>query len=281
LISTLRSRFGIPGVIAVVALVFAMLGGAYAASDSGGGATAAKAKKGPPGPRGKQGPKGPAGPQGAAGANGKDGANGQNGANGEDGLPGTDGDDGDDGKSVVVANEPTATGNCGGRGGSSFQQEGSITKTYACNGEKGEDGEDGETGFTETLPSGETETGVWAGGKTDEIPSVVSSISFTIPLGSALDADHVIRYSSAGTTPAEQANCDDGVGPAPSAVNPEADPGYLCVFQGVVSGEVLSIKDPATGGGGAATAGAEVGAEPHPFTGGANGTWAVTAPIAP
>jgi hypothetical protein len=48
--STLRTRFGIPGVISVMALVFAMLGGAYAAnSPSGGGkATAsAKAKKGP------------------------------------------------------------------------------------------------------------------------------------------------------------------------------------------------------------------------------------------
>ena len=30
--STLRTRFGIPGVISVIALVFAMFGGAYAAS---------------------------------------------------------------------------------------------------------------------------------------------------------------------------------------------------------------------------------------------------------
>ena len=31
--STLRTRFGIPGVISVIALVFAMLGGAYAANN--------------------------------------------------------------------------------------------------------------------------------------------------------------------------------------------------------------------------------------------------------
>jgi hypothetical protein len=48
--STLRNRFGIPGVISVIALVFAMLGGAYAANNSSGGGKAtasAKVKKGP------------------------------------------------------------------------------------------------------------------------------------------------------------------------------------------------------------------------------------------
>ncbi|HKB50891.1 MAG TPA: hypothetical protein VKC63_05620, partial [Solirubrobacterales bacterium] len=66
MLSPLRNRFGIPGVISVIALVFAMLGGAYAASDNGSGkATAsAKAKAGPRGPRGKTGPAGPAGPAG-------------------------------------------------------------------------------------------------------------------------------------------------------------------------------------------------------------------------
>ncbi|HVY79013.1 MAG TPA: hypothetical protein VG898_10950 [Solirubrobacterales bacterium] len=97
--STLRTRFGIPGVISVIALVFAMLGGAYAAnnSSSGGKATAsakkAKAKKGPRGPRGPKGPKGdtgPAGPQGAkgdTGAEGKQGPQGATGANGATGSP--------------------------------------------------------------------------------------------------------------------------------------------------------------------------------------------------
>ena len=92
--STLRMKFGIPGVISVIALVFAMFGGAYAASNSSGGhnATAsAKAKQGPRGKTGKTGPAGPlgpVGPQGSSGANGKDGANGSNGETGATGPAG-------------------------------------------------------------------------------------------------------------------------------------------------------------------------------------------------
>lgn len=76
-----RSKFGIPGVISMMALVFAMIGGAYAASSDGGGeATAsAKGKRGKPGKTGKTGPTGAtgaAGPQGPAGAKGDAGANG-------------------------------------------------------------------------------------------------------------------------------------------------------------------------------------------------------------
>src|SRR3954453_7338957 len=53
MLSPLRNRFGIPGVISVIALVFAMFGGAYAATNGGDGAKAtASAKQGPPGPRG-------------------------------------------------------------------------------------------------------------------------------------------------------------------------------------------------------------------------------------
>src|ERR1700704_3299328 len=82
--STLRTRFGIPGVISVIALVFAMLGGAYAASNSGGGkATAsAKAKRGPRGPKGATGPAGPTGPAGATGPSGARGATGAAGFSG-------------------------------------------------------------------------------------------------------------------------------------------------------------------------------------------------------
>jgi len=58
MLSPLRNRFGIPGVISVIALVFAMFGGAYAASNSGDGPTAsgkatASAKRGKPGKPGK------------------------------------------------------------------------------------------------------------------------------------------------------------------------------------------------------------------------------------
>ena len=238
MLSPLRNRFGIPGVISVIALVFAMLGGAYAASnDSGSGkATAsAKAKKGPRGPRGKQ---GPAGPQGPAGANGKDGTNGLNGedgAPGKNGTNGTNGTNGKDGKSVTVASENTGTANCGGRGGSSFETEGSGTKQYACNGE---DGEDGETGFTETLPPGETETGTWGFDDVpaDEAPEDLDKadqerlrvpLSFPIPLSSALPGAAVHFLDSgfpAGAGAEEQENCPG------SAADPQAKAGHLCVY---------------------------------------------------
>ncbi len=96
--SPMRNRFGIPGAISVIALVFAMMGGAYAASNNSGKATAsAKAKKGPRGPKGATGPAGPAGPQGPAGANGKDGAQGAKGDTGPQGPQGPEGPEGEEG----------------------------------------------------------------------------------------------------------------------------------------------------------------------------------------
>jgi hypothetical protein len=95
--STLRTRFGIPGVISVMALVFAMFGGAYAASNSSGGGKAtasAKAKKGPRGPKGATGLAGPSGPQGPAGATGAAGPKGDPGPKGDKGDPGDQGPQG-------------------------------------------------------------------------------------------------------------------------------------------------------------------------------------------
>ena len=96
MLTPLRTKFGVPGVISIIALVFAMIGGAYAASDGGQFATASKSKKnsgltknqkkevesiakkyqgtgpsgavGPPGPAGASGGKGPIGPEGPRGA---------------------------------------------------------------------------------------------------------------------------------------------------------------------------------------------------------------------
>jgi hypothetical protein len=70
--------------VAVIALVFAMAGGAYAAGGGGGkqSANASKAKRGPQGPRGKTGPAGPAGPAGPQGIPGPKGDAGAPGAPG-------------------------------------------------------------------------------------------------------------------------------------------------------------------------------------------------------
>ncbi len=224
--SILRNRLGIPGVISVIALVFAMFGGAYAASDGdmGPAASAAKAKKGPRGPRGPKGPTGPAGPAGPQGPAGPKGDTGSAGANGKDGADGS----------------PWTAGG--------------------------------------TLPPGETETGTFGGLSGESF--FMAPVSFSIPLAAELDAAHVKGIKLSGTPPAE---CEDAGHPgAASAANPEAQPGYLCVFVGTDELELEQnpLISKATGGFGASTAGALVSS---PAAGGApyGGTFAVTAPLAP
>jgi hypothetical protein len=160
MLSPLRNRFGIPGVISVVALVFAMLGGAYAANNSGDGkATAsAKAKKGPRGPKGATGPAGPAGPQGPAGANGKDGANGANGSNGEKGATGSAGAAG---KSVNVAEIEPGNPGCEERGGAEVKQEDAGSGIELCNGKEG------SPWVVGAAPTGALLRGTWSAGPYD------------------------------------------------------------------------------------------------------------------
>jgi hypothetical protein len=212
MLSPLRNRFGIPGVISVVALVFAMLGGAYAAnSSSGGKATAsAKAKRGPKGPKGATGPAGPAGaqgPQGPAGANGKDGSNGAAGATGTTGATG---------KSVTTG--AATAGECPLVGGTTVEVEGvPASKKKICNGKNGEPWTAG--GF---LPQGETETGVY-NLQTTAGKEGFAEISFTLPLETAPVATYVEGASAPG---------------CPGVVSglPTADPGNLCLYKGIQIG---------------------------------------------
>lgn len=110
--SYLSNRFGVPGVIAVIALVFAMVGGAYAANNGGALVSGKKSSKGVTkkevetiakreakkfsgaGPAGPQGPKGDAGSKGDTGSQGlegKQGTQGIQGKPGEEGSPWTAG----------------------------------------------------------------------------------------------------------------------------------------------------------------------------------------------
>jgi hypothetical protein len=174
--STLRNRFGIPGVISVIALVFAMFGGAYAASNtsSGGGSkatTSAKAKKGPRGPKGATGPAGPAGPAGPVGPAGAAGPKGDAGAVG---APGKDGTNGKEGKQGKEGSPWTAGG---------------------------------------TLPSGSTETGMWsmegrALGEPPFTPLQRVPLSFTVPLATPLQEANV-HYIQAENE--DLANCPGNV----------------------------------------------------------------------
>jgi hypothetical protein len=93
-----RLRLSPAGVVAVIALVFAMAGGAFAANNQGQGASAsAKAKKGPRGPKGATGPAGAAGAQGPAGPQGPVGPAGKEGPQGPQGVPGEEGEPGEEG----------------------------------------------------------------------------------------------------------------------------------------------------------------------------------------
>jgi hypothetical protein len=204
--STLRTRFGIPGVISVIALVFALFGGAYAASNSSGSGKAtasAKAKKGPRGPKGATGPAGPAGaqgPAGPAGAKGDAGANGSNGAAGPTGPTGAAGAKG-------------ATGATGAAG---------------APGAPGATGATGFSGFTETLPPGKTETGVWSISAYGFPPGteVFSPISFSIPLEEASEKSFVLSMEEVDNQEGEgfEAGCTG------TAAEPVAPQGTLCVY---------------------------------------------------
>jgi hypothetical protein len=212
----LTEPFGKAGlIVAAIALVFAMLGGAYAASNSGSGkATAsAKAKKGPRGPKGPKGDTGAQGPVGPAGAPGKDGTNGTNGTSGADGAPGKDG------TSVTTASFTGTKGTCTNGG---VTVKSASPEANVCNGK------DGQTGFTATLPSGKTETGAWSQSVTargEIIPTV--PISFSIPLTAAGGAGSAIGLNL------EETNLEAGTGGCTgTAANPTAPAGKLCVYTG-------------------------------------------------
>jgi hypothetical protein len=217
--STLRTRFGIPGVISVMALVFAMLGGAYAAqsSNSGKATASAKAKKGPRGPRGATGPAGPTGPQGAVGPQGPAGPQGPQGPKGDAGNAGQAG------TSVLAGNEPSGTANCEGRGGSKFVT--GATTTYACNGKEGGSGGGGGGGLPIELGAGETETGTWTleSPSENEATVALTSISFPIPLARA-DAESIeVKYwkEEGGT---KDPHCTG------ETFEPAAEPGFFCLY---------------------------------------------------
>ncbi|HEY0390602.1 MAG TPA: hypothetical protein VGC63_02705 [Solirubrobacterales bacterium] len=268
--STLRNRFGIPGVVSVIALVFAMFGGAYAASNSSGGGKAtasAKAKKGPRGPKGATGPAGPAGPagpQGPAGAKGDAGANGANGTNGAPGSPGAPGQS-------VTTTEILPLEECGQQSGVMLHS--ASGENEVCNGEDGEDGSPWTAGGV--LPSGKTETGAWA----DTIPASGSgqaAISFTVPLAADIE-EAKVRLNDFGTETFDPA-CDTFVNgtPVPPFGTPIPDPGYLCVYkvQGLAT---INGVNKALFGNGASEVGALIqlsGLEGQD----ARGEWAVTAP---
>jgi hypothetical protein len=209
MVSLFRNRLGIPGVVSVIALVFALIGGAHAASKSDSGGASASAKKGPPGKRGPRGPKGATGPVGPAGPPG---ANGKDGATGPVGPPGPPGANGKDG----------ATGLQGLQGPQGPQGPQGLP------GDEGPEGSPWTAGGT--LPSGATETGGWSLVELGE-SLAADSLSFTIPLAAPLDGAHVHYSTEANFTDFDEGE-PETVGCKGTAVAPTAPSGHLCVYNG-------------------------------------------------
>jgi hypothetical protein len=204
-IRAIREPFGKAGLtVAILALVFAMVGGAWAAAGLNG-----KQKK-----EVTKIAKKFAGKPGAAGTNGTNGSNGAAGAKGDTGAAGSAGAAG---KNVVLTAESKGA-NCK-EAGTKVEVEGdAASKKYVCNGSPWTAGG--------TLPKGSTETGVWSmngseASKDGTFGAMAVPISFNIPLAATLDSSHAHYSTEAGFA----AVCTGIVD------TPTAPSGNLCVYQ--------------------------------------------------
>jgi hypothetical protein len=235
--SRLRKRFTYANVAMTLALVFAVTGGAYAASKYV--ITSTKqikpsvlaSLKGKAGPGGKEGPAGKEGKAGAQGPAGEKGAAGANGANGV---------------SVTSTESKSKIGPCT-EGGSEFKSAGGAT--YACYGKEGKEGSPWTAGGT--LPSEQTEKGDWdLEATTQAVSHVATSVSFVVPLAKA-PTPHYLRFANnenPGTAKEPVYNPttekeEEIVQPACPGTyrEPEAAPGNLCVYASAEEGTFANL----------------------------------------
>jgi hypothetical protein len=216
--SYLSDRIGIPGVIAIVALVFAMVGGAYAATDGNPLAgVSKKAKQGPrgkQGKQGKQGPQGPVGPPGPAGLAGPKGDSGSNGSNG---------------KSVLASEIPVEEVECEELGGVMVTEEASGDEFEICNGEEGEEGSPWVVGGA---PSGALMKGTWAlsANAVAASEALYAPISTSVPLGGT-----ILKVLKGGEAFAGAVECPasgTAANPLPAVLIANGEPanGVMCVY---------------------------------------------------
>ncbi len=260
----IRRRPSASGIIAVLALVFAMTGGAYAAgryiitSTKQIKPSVLKQLRGAAGSAGTPGAKGETGPAGPAGAKGEAGT-GTAGNEGKAGAPGT---------SVTSKEIKVGEPACEKRGG--VELTAVSGKTDICTGAPWPAGG--------TLPKGQTETGAWSASSYN-VPSageVSISISFPIPLPEASEEGFYLDKAETGAGHG-RGGCEGTV------AKPTAPEGVLCIYTAEEENE--NMREGATGHPvfdeepGYQTAGTvmrfEAEAEPAKLV--ANGAWAVTA----
>jgi hypothetical protein len=200
MLSFIRKRVTYANVAVTLALVFAMSGGAFAAgkflitSTKQISPKVLKSLQGKAGPAGASGAQGPAGPVGPAGPQGLAGASGAKGDAGPEGKEGKEGKAGKDGKAGLPGS-PWAAGG--------------------------------------TLPSGSTETGVWAFGETTqpETVVVVPVASFPIELAAPMSAaSHGHYINSQGLEVNFEEEEVHSTACKGTAVEPTAEPGNLCIY---------------------------------------------------
>jgi len=251
-------------VIASLALVFAMTGGAYAAkkylitSTKQISPSVLKSLQGKTGPGGAAGAAGAVGSQGPAGPGGVAGAGGAKGDTGPEGKKGTQGEKGEKGVKGAEGSPWTAGG---------------------------------------TLPAGASESGTWAFGETPgttgaeklSLTSARAPISMTIPLATPIDnaeecgqaghpacVVHIFDVEEGRTIPA---GCTGTI--AEEVVSElKAEPGNLCVWvradQGVKPAGLFAL-DPEGFTQGVGRSGSIIGAGGLGEKSFAEGTWSVTA----
>lgn len=249
MLSYIRRRASFVNIVAVIALVFVMTGGAYAAkkylitSTSQIKPSVLKSLQGKAGAAGKTGPAGPAGPAGPQGPAGKEGSPGKEGGAGKDGTQGVKGGSGPTGPEGVCSKA-----NC-------------------------------------TLPSGATETGTWSVAVIEPPGEEESNtpISFPIPLEKASSTAAILTAAETEEL-GQHVKASGKGGCAGTIAVPTAPKGKLCVYTQPFSESSplnASINQPSEEGAenGYGKTGAYIFID---VSGGgtakAVGTWAVTAP---
>jgi Collagen triple helix repeat (20 copies) len=259
MLERIRNQVGTAGlVVAIVALIAALGGGAYAASGGLTGKQKQEVTKIAKKYAGKNGAPGSAGEKGAAGAAGTQGSQGPQGPQGEPG------------KSVTSTSLSVGDANCPA-GGTKFDSASGTG--YACDGEEGPEGPAGSPWVAGSLPSGATEMGTWAAGETpEEVLVLYVPISLSVPLASGASVP-VIFVNQNG----EEEQFENGGNGVPaqvclgSAAHPTAPAGKLCVYAELQNGLLYNSSANATFGG----ANIYVSTFAH---GVAKGAWALTAP---